>query len=85
MSAAVHDSHIVVTVTDTGRGMSPDVLESIFTPYFTTKPAGTGLGLAIVLKILEEHGCKIKVDSVPGQGTTFMLLFPQNSPVKDNQ
>ncbi|WP_297895293.1 ATP-binding protein [uncultured Desulfovibrio sp.] len=85
VSAAVHDSHIVVTVTDTGRGMSPDVLESIFTPYFTTKPAGTGLGLAIVLKILEEHGCKIKVDSVPGQGTTFMLLFPQNSPVKDNQ
>ncbi|MDL2267345.1 MAG: PAS domain S-box protein [Desulfovibrio sp.] len=77
VAAAVHGSRIAVTVSDTGAGMAPDVLESIFTPYYTTKPAGTGLGLAIVLKILEEHGCEIKVESAPGQGTTFTLLFPE--------
>lgn len=79
VAAAVHGSRIAVTVSDTGAGMAPDVLESIFTPYYTTKPAGTGLGLAIVLKILEEHGCEIKVESTPGQGTTFTLLFPETS------
>ncbi|MDR1945959.1 MAG: PAS domain S-box protein [Desulfovibrio sp.] len=67
---------VSVGVRDTGSGMTPDVLENIFTPYYTTKPAGTGLGLAVVLNILEEHGCEIKVDSVPGRGTAFTLLFP---------
>ena len=76
VTAAVQGSRIAVTVSDTGQGMAPGVLESIFTPYYTTKPAGTGLGLAIVLKILEEHDCEIKVDSVSGLGTTFTLLFP---------
>jgi len=77
VTAAAQGSRIAVTVSDTGQGMAPDVLDSIFTPYYTTKPAGTGLGLAIVLKILEEHDCEIKVESVPGQGTTFTLLFPE--------
>lgn len=84
VNAAVQGSRIAVTVSDTGQGMAPDTLESIFTPYYTTKPAGTGLGLAIVLKILEEHGCEIKVDSIPGQGTTFTLLFAETQKLKDN-
>lgn len=82
VDAAIQNSRIAVTVSDTGQGMASDVLKSIFTPYYTTKPAGTGLGLAIVLKILEEHGCEIKVNSVPGQGTMFTLLFPKTIAVQ---
>ena len=82
VDAAIQNSRIAVTVSDTGQGMASDVLQSIFTPYYTTKPAGTGLGLAIVLKILEEHDCEIKVNSVPGQGTTFTLLFPKTTAVQ---
>lgn len=82
VDAAIQNSRIAVTVSDTGQGMASDVLKSIFTPYYTTKPAGTGLGLAIVLKILEEHDCEIKVNSVPGQGTTFTLLFPKTTAVQ---
>ena len=79
VTAAIQGSRIAVTISDTGQGMAPDVLKNIFAPYYTTKPAGTGLGLAIVLKILEEHGCEIKVDSTPGRGTTFTLLFPETA------
>jgi two-component system sensor histidine kinase HydH len=77
VAAGVRGGRIVVTVGDTGRGMTPEVLENIFTPYYTTRLSGTGLGLAVVLKILEEHGCAIKADSVPGRGSTFTLLFAE--------
>jgi two-component system sensor histidine kinase HydH len=79
VTAAVRGARIAVTVADTGRGMTPDVLENIFIPYYTTKLAGTGLGLAVVVKILEEHGCAIRADSVPGKGTVFTLLFAESS------
>ena len=55
----------VVEVSDHGSGIEPDKLESIFNPFFTTKPSGTGLGLAIVSKIVGEHGGKIEVESIP--------------------
>jgi two-component system sensor histidine kinase PilS (NtrC family) len=66
-----------LTVCDTGAGMPAEILQSIFDPFFTTKPNGTGLGLSIVHRILEAYGCRLDVDSTPGQGTTFRLHFRQ--------
>ena len=65
-------------VTDTGSGMSPDVLQRIFDPFFSTKPVGqgTGLGLSITRSIVEAHGGRIDVESAPGTGTTVRLRFP---------
>lgn len=67
-----------LSVSDTGCGIDPDVIEKIFDPYFTTKQAGkgTGLGLAIAHGIISEYGGTISVESEPGKGTTFHVYFP---------
>jgi signal transduction histidine kinase len=67
---------IIITVSDAGEGIAPEHLESIFNPFFTTKPKGVGLGLALVAKIIDEHGGRIRVQSERGKGTTFELLLP---------
>ena len=61
---------------DRGSGIDPKHLETIFNPFFTTKPDGVGLGLAIVSKIVDEHGGKITVESEPGKGSVFRVLLP---------
>ena len=68
----------LVSVTDTGCGMTPEVRERIFDAFFTTKPAGegTGLGLDIVRKIIEKHGGDIFVESEVGRGSTFTVSLP---------
>ena len=70
--------YIELKISDTGVGIPPDILDSIFEPYFTTKAAGegTGLGLAVVHGIVESYGGKIMVDSRQGQGTLFTIYLP---------
>ncbi len=67
---------VVITVSDTGPGIEPDKLERIFQPFFTTRAGGTGLGLAITKKIIEGYGGNIEVETSPGKGTTFRIIFP---------
>jgi CheY-like chemotaxis protein len=67
----------VIEVADSGMGMSAEVQQRVFEPFFTTKgEAGTGLGLAMVFRIVEQHGGRIEVRSVLGNGTTFSITFP---------
>ncbi len=74
----VEDDQVVVTVSDDGVGLSVSEKERIFEPFFTTKDVGkgTGLGLSISYGIVSDYGGTIEVDSTPGQGTTFKLVFP---------
>ena len=77
LSARTEGSRAVVTVSDSGTGMPPDVQARIFEPFFTTKgERGTGLGLAQTYGIVQQHSGLISVDSQPGRGTTFRLSFP---------
>ena len=74
------DQWAVVSIADTGTGISPDVIKRIFDPFFTTKKVGegTGLGLSISYGIIERHGGKIDVQSQVGVGTTFEIRIPIN-------
>ena len=65
-----------IAVIDRGVGIDPKQRDSIFNPFFTTKPTGVGLGLAIVAKIVDEHGGKIAVESEPGKGSIFCVILP---------
>jgi len=67
---------LVAAVRDTGCGIPPGKLRTIFDPFMTTKEDGTGLGLSVALRIVEEHGGRIDVDSAEGQGTTFSVCLP---------
>jgi signal transduction histidine kinase len=67
---------VEVSVIDRGSGIPPEDRESIFNPFFTTKPYGIGLGLAVVAKIVDEHGGKMAVESEPGQGSVFRVVLP---------
>jgi two-component system cell cycle sensor histidine kinase/response regulator CckA len=75
---------VLVSVKDSGAGISPEVLSHIFEPFFTTKRKGegTGLGLAMVFQIIHNHGGWIDVSSVPSQGTEFQIYLPARPSAK---
>jgi two-component system nitrogen regulation sensor histidine kinase NtrY len=63
-------------ISDNGPGISADVLEKIFVPFYSTKPGGSGIGLSLSRQIVRNHGGQISVDSEAGKGTTFKVAFP---------
>jgi PAS domain S-box-containing protein len=69
-------SHLVLTVQDTGVGMTAEELRRLFTSLYTTKPHGTGLGLYVVREILKAHGGTVEATSTPGRGTIFTIRLP---------
>jgi two-component system, NtrC family, sensor histidine kinase HydH len=70
------DGFAEILVIDRGSGIDPENVESIFNPFFTTKPDGVGLGLPIVSKIVDDHGGRISVESQPGEGSVFRVYLP---------
>ncbi|HXX54034.1 MAG TPA: ATP-binding protein [Thermodesulfovibrionales bacterium] len=65
-----------ITVYDSGKGMTPETVEKIFEPFYTTRDKGTGLGLAIIFSIISKHNGEISVESKHGEGTTFTIVLP---------
>ena len=76
VSTSQMDGWFTLEVSDTGPGIDPKILPTLFEPFTTTKPSGNGLGLSIVHSIVREHRGKLSVQSQPGQGTTFTIKFP---------
>jgi signal transduction histidine kinase len=70
------NSHLKLTVSDTGSGIPPALLPKIFDPFVTTKPDGNGLGLAVVYSIIQAHHGSVRADSQPNHGTTFTVTLP---------
>ena len=78
-SVAQKNGEVFIQVSDNGCGMAPDLTQSIFDPFYTTKTKGTGLGLSIVHRILESYDSRLDVHSQLGVGTTFSFPLPQVS------
>ena len=73
----LQEERSVICIKDNGCGMSPDVLDHAFIPFFTTKSTGTGIGLSLCRQIILKHGGTIRVESEEGKGTTFIITLPK--------
>lgn len=71
------DGNIEISVRDYGHGILPEVMDSIFVPFFTTKPQGSGIGLSLCKQIVKQHRGRLQVKSSPGHGSTFTIVLPQ--------
>ncbi|WP_408007594.1 ATP-binding protein [Pseudalkalibacillus sp. A8] len=69
---------VSITIKDEGCGISPEIIERLGEPFYTTKSKGTGLGLMVSYRIIQNHKGTIKVESELGEGTTFMIKLPTN-------
>ncbi|WP_254448760.1 sensor histidine kinase [Spirosoma rhododendri] len=69
------DSQTTISITDNGPGIEPEALEQIFIPFYTTRKTGSGIGLSLSRQIMQRHGGQLLVESQPGQGSTFTLVF----------
>ncbi|MGR3311533.1 MAG: ATP-binding protein [Candidatus Brocadiales bacterium] len=76
IKTVIEDGFIKIDIIDTGAGMTPEVLENIFSPFYTTKAGGTGVGLTVTQQILDEHEGQLKANSKVGKGTTFSVYLP---------
>jgi signal transduction histidine kinase len=75
-SQRAENGQILVSVSDTGMGVPPQLAEQIFDPFFTTKSHGTGMGLRICRSIVESHGGSLWVEGAPEGGATFQFTLP---------
>lgn len=71
-----HGNGVLLSISDSGPSIQPDILPYIFDPFVTTKDGGTGLGLAITYDIVQRHQGRIEVESQPDRGTTFRVWLP---------
>jgi signal transduction histidine kinase len=79
VSSGTDDDRVWLSVQDTGKGMSTEVQEKIFHPFYTTKEKGTGLGLAVINKIVTDHHGDVTVSSAAGSGSTFTVRLPKKA------
>jgi signal transduction histidine kinase len=71
------ESEVVIEIADTGPGIPAAVMQSVFDPFFTTRPDGTGLGLTMARRFVEQNGGRLELVSQPGQGTSARFRFPR--------
>lgn len=76
IESMTEDEYIKIDITDTGEGMTTEVMQNIFVPFFTTKVDGTGVGLAVSQKIIDDHNGFIKIKSALKEGSTFSVFLP---------
>ena len=83
ISTRLKDKNIVVSITDTGSGISKEDIQRVFDPFYSAKVNGTGLGLALTMKTVEGHHGEIICKSTIDKGTTMVISFPVESCGKD--
>lgn len=76
VSLQAGNGHATIAIRDSGPGISPEALAKIYSMYFSTKSGGTGIGLYVARSVVESHGGRIEVESVPGKGTCFTVSLP---------
>jgi two-component system CheB/CheR fusion protein len=76
ITATYEAEHMFITVEDNGKGIEPELISKLGTPFFSTKDSGTGLGLMISYRIIQNHEGEIKVESKPGVSTKFQIILP---------
>ena len=76
VNTSMDEEHVILIIKDTGRGMSPEMVDQVFIPFYTTKIGGTGLGMVFVRQIVDEHRGVINLESRLGEGTTVIIKLP---------
>jgi PAS domain S-box-containing protein len=85
ITSSVDRGNLRVEIADHGSGISPDALEKIFTPFYSSRPSGTGLGLPLASRLIDLHGGTISVRSEPSQGTVFTITLPRRQAATDTR